>query len=185
MKTRIKILIVKAFAAILFLTAIAPASVYATENKPLKLYKILPFRKISVKGNVEVILIQRQAIGISYTDDNVGYAKVVQLGETLNITGTGKETSKLIIYVNDLFRIDAEENAVVRTDGMLTTRFLQVVLKGNAHADIHTKTQGLYTSIQDQSDLRLKGYTDRHFLFADEMPKLTVDGFVALHTQQD
>lgn len=183
-RLRIKAQIAMAFATILLLlTATAPASVHTIANL-LKLHKISSFRKISLKGNIEVVLVQSSTTGVSYADDNEGNAEVTKEGEILHITGNSKEPCKLVVYVNDLFRIVAEENTVVRTRGMLSTKFLQIVLKGNANADIRTKTQSLYTAIYDTSALHLRGYTDVHFLFMEKKPTLTTGDFIALRTQE-
>lgn len=183
MKFRIKNQIAMAFASILVLTAIAAVPAHATEEKPVKTSKVLPFRKISIKGNIEVTLIQRINSGITYNDNNEGDVKVIQQGESLKITGTSKAPAKLTIYVNDLYRIEADENVIVKTEGVLSTKYLQIVLKGNASADIYSTSDELYTSIQDQSALYLRGNTKTHFLFMDKHPKLTFDQFAALRTQ--
>lgn len=183
MKFRIKNQIAMAFASILVLTAIAAVPAHATEEKPVKTSKVLPFRKISIKGNIEVTLIQKINSGITYNDNNEGDVKVMQQGESLKITGTSKAPAKLTIYVNDLYRIEADENVIVKTEGVLSTKYLQIVLKGNASADIYSTSDELYTSIQDQSALYLRGNTKTHFLFMDKHPKLTFDQFAALRTQ--
>lgn len=181
MKFSIKNKIAMALASILLSTAVTTAK--ATEEQPVRTYKLLPFRKISIKGNVEVTLIQRINPGITYGDNNEGDAKVIQQGESLKITSTSNNLCKLIIYVNELYRIEADENVVVKTEGILCTKYLQVILKGNAYADIYTKSEELYTSVQDKSALYLRGNTDTHFLFMDKSPKLTLDQFAALRTQ--
>jgi len=182
MKFNIKKLTLTAIACIL-LSNTATFTANATEEKPVKTYKILPFRKIRINGNVEVTLVQKPALGISYTDDNEGSVKVIQQGEVLNITGSSTTSAKLLVYVNDLYRIEADDDAKVKTDGILSTKYLQIILKGNAYADIYSKSEELYTSIGDKSALRLRGKTDAHFLYMDRAPNLTLDQFAALRTQ--
>lgn len=183
MKFNIKNQIATALASILLLTAIVATPAHATEEKPVRTSKVLPFRKIVVKGNTEITLIQRINPGITYDDNNEGNVKVIQQGDVVLITGSGTTPAKMIVYVNDLYRIEADDNANVKTEGVLCTKYLQVILKGNAHADIYTKSEELYTSIQDKSDLYLRGNTDVHFLSMDKTPKLTFDQFAALRTQ--
>lgn len=182
MKTSIKINFVKAFIAILLATAIFPLSTFASNEKPKNPYTISDVRKISVKGNVEIILVQRSLEGISYTDDNMGFAKITQEGNLLRITGKSKETSKLFVYVNDIYRIEADDNVTVKTEDRLTTKFLQIFLKGNAHADINTTTLGLYTVIEDNSSLKLSGSTGNHTLAIGKTQKLNTYNFVAFNT---
>ncbi|WP_025141842.1 GIN domain-containing protein [Pedobacter jeongneungensis] len=183
MKAYLKSQIAMVSVLILLLTYIFPTTASAVEDKPIKTEKIAPFRKILIKGNIEVILIQRPDVGISYADDNEGNARVTQQGEILSITGTSTVLGKIIVYVNELYRIEADENAMVKTQGILSVKFLQIILKGNAIADIYTTSQELYTAIYDKSELYLRGNTDKHFLFMDKNPKLTFDQFAALRTQ--
>ncbi|TCD16863.1 hypothetical protein EZ456_23920 [Pedobacter psychrodurus] len=182
MKTSIKTLIAMA-SAVIALTAILPTSLWATEKTETMFYKTPNFRRIVIKGNVEVMLVQRANVGIAYADDNAGNVKVTQQGEVLRITGLNKETCKLVIYVNDIYRIEADQNAVVKTEAKLTTKFLQIILKGNAVADIDTSCEGLYTEILDNSALKLKGNTDRHTLIMGKAPNLTIDHFAAALTE--
>jgi len=182
MKTSIKTIIAMA-SAVITLTVSLPSHSRATEKTETVLNKIQNFRRIVIKGNVEVMLVQRPAIGISFADDNAGSVKVMQQGEVLRITGLNKEICKLIIYVNDIYRIEADQNAVVRTEAKLSTKYLQIILKGNAFADIDSSSEGLYTEILDNSTLKLKGNTNRHTLVMGKAPNLTIDRFAAVQTE--
>lgn len=182
MKNSIKTLIATTLTAIVLSSALFTTTVSATEKEPEKNIKIADFKRISVKGNVELTIVQKGAIGISYNDDNYGTAKVVQDGDALRITSSSPEKTKLTVVVNDIYRIEASENAVVKTDGKLSTKYLQIFLKGNAHADINTSSEGLYTVIADDADLKLSGSTDNHTLVMGKSQKLTIDRFAALKT---
>jgi len=182
MKTSLKTVIFFA-SAVIALTATLPNNLSATEKNTTILYKIQNFRRIVIKGNVEVMLVQRPAIGISFADDNTGNVKVTQQGEVIRISGLDKEKCKLVIYVNDIYRIEADQNAVVKTEAKLSTKFLQIILKGNAFADINTSSEGLYTEILDNSILKLKGNTNRHTLVMGKASNLTIDRFAAAQTE--
>lgn len=182
MKTSIKTLIATSLTAIVLSSAVFTTSVSAIEKEPDAIIKISAFKRISVKGNVELTIIQRSNPGISYTDDNTGAAKVMKEGDNLKITSTSNERAKLTVYVNDIYRIEASENAIVKTEGKLTTKYLQIFLKGNAHAEINTSTEGLYTVIAENADLKLSGSTDQHTLVMGKSQKLTIDRFAALKT---
>jgi len=182
MKTSIKTLIATSLTAIVLSSAVFTTSVSATEKEPDAILKISAFKRISVKGNVEVTIIQRSNPGISYTDDNTGTAKVMQDGDNLKISSTSTDKAKLTVYVNDFYRIEASENAIVKTEGKLRTKYLQIFLKGNAHAEINTSSEGLYTVIADNADLKLSGSTDQHTLVMGKSQKLTIDRFAALKT---
>ncbi|KQM76948.1 hypothetical protein ASE74_16880 [Pedobacter sp. Leaf216] len=182
MKTSFKTLIATSLTAIVLTSAAFTTSVSAREKDPENIIKIAAFKRVSVKGNIELTIIQRNAIGVAYNDDNTGTAKVMQDGDNLKITSTSIEKVKLTIYVNDFYRIEASENAVVKTEGKLTTKYLQIFLKGNAHAEINTSTEGLYTVIAENADLKLSGSTDNHSLVMGNSQKLTIDRFAALKT---
>lgn len=182
MKTSIKTLVSSALTAIVLSSALLATNVSANEKKPVVVSAPSGFKKIILKGNVEVLLIQGQKESISYSEDNNANAKITQEGDVLKISSSDRETSKLIVYVNDIYRIEASENASVKTSGKLNSRYLQIFLKGNAHADITSNTEGLYTVIKDNADLKLSGSTDNHTLIMGKTPKLTIDRFAALKT---
>lgn len=182
MKTSIKMLIASSLTAIVLSTSVFSTAVSATEMTPTKIYNIRNVKRVSVKGNVEVTIIQRSTPGVNYTEDNIGTAKIMQDGDNLKITSSDKALAKVIVYVTDIFRIEASENAVVRTEGKLITQYLQIFLQGNAHAEINTSTEGLYTVIKDNADLKLSGSTDNHTIVMGKTQKLTIDKFAALKT---
>jgi len=182
MKTSIKTLIASALSAIVLSTTLLATTASADERKPVKVSTVASFKRISVKGNVEVMLVQRSTTGVSYTEDNSGTAKIMQDGDLLKISSSDKSPVKLVVYVNDIFRIEASDNAVVKTNEKLNAKYLQVFLKGNAKADLNISTEGLYTVIRDEADLRLSGSTDVHTLIMSKTPKLTIDCFAALKT---
>jgi len=181
MKTSIKTLIIMV-AALITLTATQTTNLRAAEINKTDFDQLPNFRKIVIKGNVEVVLVQRQTVGISYADDNAGDAKVTQKGEMLCISNRDNEKCKLIIFVHDIYRIEADENAVVKTEAKLSIKFLQIILKDNAFADINTSCEGLYTKILDSSTLKLKGNTNYHALVMGKAPNLTINGFVSAQT---
>lgn len=171
-----------ASAIILLTVAILPTRVNAIEKRVPMLYKASLFRRIVLKGNIEVTLVQRPSVGISYADDNAGSVKVTQQGEVLRITGNSTTLCKIVVYVGDIYRIEANENAIVKTEARLSTKFLQIILNGNAFADIDTSTEGLYTEIHDTATLKLKGNTNHHTLIMGKTPNLTIDKFAANQT---
>lgn len=183
MKTSIKTLIATSLTTIILTSAIFANNAMAAEKRPATAsVPATPFKRVIVKGNVEVTLIQRQNEGVTYADENTGKAKITQEGNVLRITSVDKEVTRLVVYVNDIYRIEAGENAIVKTSGKIKSKYLQVFLSGNAQADINSATEGLYTVISDNSDLKLSGSTDNHTLIMSKTPKLTIDRFAALKT---
>ncbi|WP_316737656.1 GIN domain-containing protein [Pedobacter aquatilis] len=183
MKTSIKTLIATSLTAITLTTSVFSTSVLANEKKPTATVSAPSnFKRISVKGNVEIRIIQRQNESVAYAEDNVGKAKITQEGDLLKITSLDKDVCKITVYASDIYRIEAADNAVVKTEGKVKVKFLQVFLKGNAHAEINSNTEGLYTVIKDNADLKLSGATDNHTVIMGDTQKLTMDKFAALKT---
>ncbi|MFW0717881.1 GIN domain-containing protein [Pedobacter sp. N23S346] len=182
MSTSITKKIATALAVIFLSTTAISATAYAAKERPIKSTTLSPFRKISVKGNVEVILIQNGNFGINYADDNFGNARVTQQGDILHIISHSNEKTKFFVYVNDIYRIEAGDNAVVKTAGKLKFQFLQVFLRENASADINTETSSIYTCIADNAQVTLGGSTKSHCLIASNTSKIILNNFDALKT---
>ncbi|WP_231460155.1 GIN domain-containing protein [Pedobacter sp. Leaf132] len=183
MKTSIKTLFATSLTVITLTTSVFSTSLMANEKKPVTTVSAPSnFKRISVQGNVEIKIVQRKSEAVTYAEDNLGKAKITQEGDLLKITSSDKEVSKITVYVADIYRIEAADNAVVKTEGKIKAKFLQVFLKGNAHAVINSSTEGLYTVIKDDADLKLSGATDNHTVIMGDTQKLTMDRFAALKT---
>lgn len=182
MKTLFKTLFASSLALVLSTAAVLSANASET-IKPVYASKALSFKRIKVNGNVELTIIQGKRTGISYADENTGKVKVIQSGDGLEITSLDNSTAKLTIYVNDIYRIHAMDNAKVKTQGKINAQYLQVFLSGNASLDLNSQTEGLYTVIEDHADLTLSGSTGDHMLVMGNKQKLTMDKFVAANTK--
>jgi hypothetical protein len=108
---------------------------------------------------------------------------VIQDGSTLKITSADNSQAKITVYVKSIYRVQASDDAVVKTDGKLDVKYLQVLLKGNAVAQISSKTESLYTVMEENADLKLTGATNNHILVMGSTPKLNLDRFAALKTE--
>ncbi|SDG42670.1 hypothetical protein SAMN05421827_106183 [Pedobacter terrae] len=183
MKTSIKTLTKSVLAAIILTSAIFSTNVMAGEKQPIKMSAPKNISKVIVSGNVEITLIQGQKESVSYNDDNTGSVKVMQDGHALKITSVDGNVAKITVYVKNIYRVQASENAVVKTTGKLDTKYLQLFLKGNAVAEINSNTESLYTVIEGRADLKLSGATQEHILVMGSTPKLNLDRFAALKTQ--
>jgi hypothetical protein len=183
MKTPIKTLTKSVLAAIFLSSAIFSTSVMADEKQPIKMSAPKNISQVIVSGNVEITLVQGQKESVSYNDDNTGTVKVIQDGHALKITSTDGNTAKITVYVKDIYRIQASENAVVKTAGKLDSKYLQLFLKGDAVAEINSNTESLYTVIEGRADLKLSGATQEHILVMGSTPKLNLDRFAAMKTQ--
>jgi len=183
MKTSIKTLTKSLLAAIVLSSSIFSTSLMADEKQPTKVSAPKNVNQVIVSGNVEVTLVQREKEGISYNDDNSGKVKVIQEGYALKISSEDKEVAKITLYVNNIYRVKASDNAVVKTQGKLDVKYLQVFLKGNAVAEINSDTESLYTVIENHADLKLSGATEKHTLVMGRTQKLNLDRFAALTTE--
>lgn len=170
-------------AALVLSASIFSSNVMAGEKQPVKMSAPKNFDKVVVNGNVEVTLIQSGTEGVSYTDDNTGNVKVIQDGSALKITSTNNSPAKITVYVKNIYRVQASDNAVVKTEGKLNVKYLQVFLTGNAVAKINSKTESLYTVMEGNADLKLSGDTQNHNLVMGSTPKLNLDKFAALKTE--
>jgi len=183
MKTSIKTLTKSVLAAIVLTSAIFSTNVMAGEKQPIKISSPKNTQQVIVSGNVEVTLVQGTKESISYNENNIGKVKVIQDGHALKISSADENTAKVTLYVKDIFRVQASENAVVKTAGKLDSKYLQLFLTGDAVAEINSNTAGLYTVIEDRADLKLSGATQEHILVMGSTPKLNLDRFAALKTQ--
>ena len=183
MKTSIKTLTKSVLAAIVLSSAIFSTSVMADEKQPIKMSAPKNIGQVIVSGNVEITLVQGQKESVSYNDDNIGKVKVIQDGHALKITSADGNTAKITVYVKDIYRIQASENAVVKTAGKLDSKYLQLFLKGDAIAEINSNTESLYTVIEGRADLKLSGATQEHILVMGSTPKLNLDRFAAMKTK--
>ncbi|MBO9673075.1 MAG: DUF2807 domain-containing protein [Sphingobacteriaceae bacterium] len=183
MKTSIKTLTKSVLAAIVLSSAIFSTSVMAGEKQPTKMSAPKNISQVIVSGNVEITLVQGKKESVSYNDDNTGKVKVIQDGHALKISSADGNTAKITVYVNNIYRVQASENAVVKTAGKLDSKYLQLFLNGNATAEINSDTESLYTVIEDRADLKLSGATGEHILVMGATPKLNLDRFAAMKTK--
>ena len=183
MKTSIKTLTKSLLAAIVLSATIFSTTVSATEKQPVKISAPKNIDKVMVSGNVEVTIVQNGREGVSYNDDNNGKVKVIQDGSTLKITSADNSVAKITVNVKNIYRVQASDDAVVKTDGKLDVKYLQVFLKGNAVAQINSTTESLYTVMEEMADLKLTGKTGNHIVVMGSTPTLNLDRFAALKTE--
>lgn len=181
MKTLAKILYTTAFTAVLLASAFTET--FGSATLPVKVKKVTPFsfNRIQITGNVTVIISQGFRERVTADGDfNRSNVSVRKKGYTLLISSTATEPVTINVSVTDLQRIDASNNAVVRTAGKIQVTYLQVLLKDRAVAEIDADTESLYTHIRGNADLKLSGTTRDHIVSKDGISKLTLQNFVAL-----
>lgn len=179
MKAFLKTNIIPILSILLWVMLVNPEASYALKTKTVRPVKITAFNKVVVSGNVEVLLVWRPRVGIHYSDDNEGTVKVIQKDNELHITATDNLKTKIVVYTNDIYRIEAQHQAIIRSQGGINVKFLQIIMKDDAQADINVKAEGLYTLISDHAVLKLEGNTKSFTLLANGSSKLITNNFVS------
>lgn len=183
MKT-LKTVLASALTAIVLSTTVF-ASFAAELKQPLGVAAANPeIKKVIVTGNTKVFLVQSNEEWVSMDESYLNKVSIKQIGNTLTISSSEELPAVVTVYVKDIFRIDAADQAVVKTAGKFNTKYLQVMLKGDAVARIKTNTESLYTVISDHGNLELLGTTKNHILKACKVAKLKMDKFAALQTER-
>ena len=127
MKTSIKSLI----AASLMTVVISTSTVYAYSPAPVKTISanaadVTAIKKVIIKGNVEVTLVQAPKSRTLFKNENDAYVQVKQVGNSLFVdTKNSTETAKITVYVDEIYRVDASGNAVIHTKDALKLEYLQ------------------------------------------------------------
>lgn len=143
-----------------------------------------PSKKLIISGNVEVTIVQADPNPKLYANHGTVKARVYTTDNAIYVTGRKKdEMAKVTLYVNDIYRIDACGNAVVKTQSTLNLQYLQIILKDNAIADISSKTESLYTKLAGSSSLKLNGTARLHAINKEQLAQLNTNNFKASKTE--
>ncbi|MBB2145337.1 hypothetical protein GM921_07575 [Pedobacter sp. LMG 31464] len=186
MKTSIKTLCATGLIA---LATISSASVYA--NTPVNetsisasAVKISSINKLKVSGNVEVTIVQNSKSNVLFTNEGNEDVLVKKIGNSICVSSKNKnQTGKITLYVDDIYRIEASENASILTNNALTFKYLQVFLSDNAYVQLNAKTENLYTTITGSSKLDLKGSTDSYTIDMDKSSRISLNRFQSKKTE--
>lgn len=179
MKTSIKTL----FATSLIALATTTSAVYANTNNTsisASAVKISSVKKLVISGNVEVTISQDANAKALYANEGNENVLVTKLGGTIYVNS--KNNAKITLYVDDIYRIEASENAIVKNESVLSLTYLQVFLKGNARAELNTTTEDLFTSIKNKSNLTLSGNTEKYKIEMDNSSRIALDQFKSKNT---
>lgn len=179
MRTSIKNL----FAATLTVITLSTSAFAATgvnEKNVTILNQVKNINKIVVNGNVEVILVQAPTESVKVYDSYYSKNALVQQenGE-LRISSFQKEMLTVAVYVRNLSTIEASDNAKVKTLGKVSFLKLDVLLSGNASADINANTLEMYTAVKDNASLKLSGSATDHYAVLGAQAKLNMEKFNA------
>lgn len=182
MKTSIKTLIALSLTG-LVLTTSAFVSKAADGQTQTVLTDVKKVNKITVSGNVELILVQSADESVKvYNDYYASNALVQQKNGELRISSFNKETLTVIVYVTNLSSVTAADNATVKTYGKFNLLNLDVTLKDKATANLNTNTVSLNANVTDEASLTLSGTTDDYNAVLGSVAKLNMTQFAAEST---
>ncbi|MGY0039236.1 GIN domain-containing protein [Pedobacter sp. NJ-S-72] len=98
--------------------------------------------------------------------------------------GSNEKTPVTVtVYVKDLYRISALNNADVRTVGTFNLAYLQVILRDHAVAHIKAKTESMYTDMDGEANLDLAGATESHTIKNAGIGSLKTERLAAFKTE--
>lgn len=155
-------------------------------NHPTAVAAVNPdIKKLLVTGNIRVFLVQSDREWVSLDQEDTGKVSVKQIGHTLTISSSEKSPVSVTVYVKDLYRVDASDQAVVKTIGKLNVKNLQIMLRDNATARIKANTESLYTVVNNHANLELLGATAIHIVKTDGIAIVNTNKLVAVTTNHE
>ncbi|WP_348619908.1 GIN domain-containing protein [Pedobacter lusitanus] len=184
MKTSFKTLAVSAMTAIILSGTVFGS--FASE-KSVASAKVISFnddiKRVVVMGNTKVSLVQSSTEFVSIDEGEREKVSIKQMGNTLTVSSSEETPVKVTIYVKDVYRIYASDNASVRTVGTFKQSYLQVILRDHAVAYIKAKTESMYTDLDGEAYLDLSGATDNHTIKNAGIGSLKTERFAASKTE--
>ncbi|MXV16186.1 GIN domain-containing protein [Hufsiella ginkgonis] len=137
-------------------------------------------RKISVTGNVELLLMQDAKESLKVYDNYYGKNAMVQLEEDeLRIASYGTEKLTIMVNVNNLESITASGFATVRSVNKLSALDLDINLKDCASAAIDAETYNMNIKLQGLAVLALSGDTENQVTMLSGQAKMDTSRFAA------
>lgn len=182
MKTSIKTLIALTITT-LALTLSAASVKAANPNQVTILTEVKKVNKISVAGNVELILVQSADESVKVYDSYFSKNALVQQKDgELRISSFNNEVLTVVVYVKNLSSITASGNSTIKTAGKFNTLSLEVTLKDKATAVLNTNTVDLYANLNGQSNLSLTGTTFTYNAIISSVAAVNMSQFTASTT---
>lgn len=182
MKTSIKTLIALTITT-LALTLSAASVKAANPNQVTILTEVKKVDKISVAGNVELILVQSADESVKVYDSYFSKNALVQQKDgELRISSFNIEVLTVVVYVKNLSSITASGNSTIKTAGKFNTLSLEVTLKDKATAVLNTNTVDLYANLNGQSNLSLTGTTFTYNAIISSVAAVNMSQFTASTT---
>lgn len=181
MKTSIKTLGIAALTSIVSLVAFSGSA--SANEKITLLNKIGKFNKLTVSGNVDVLIVQSPESRVTVYDDY--YAKnalVQEKNGELRISSFEKKPLSVVVYTNQLTEINASDQATVNTQGVFKTICLDVNLKNEAKANLNTSTLDLFAQLDNDANLELSGNAVDYNVVMNDNTSIKTDKFKSDNT---
>lgn len=183
MKNSLKTLATSAMTAIV-LSATVFSSIAAEKVVPIeKVSTKMDIKRVIVQGNTKVRLVQSKSEWVSVEESEMDKISVKQTGNTLTVSSSEKTPVTVTVYVKDIYRICALNNAEVSTSGTFNLAYLQVIVRDNAVANIKANTESMYTDMDGVGSLDLAGATESHIIRNSGLGSLKMDKLAALKTE--
>ena len=183
MKNSLKTLVASAMTAIV-LSATVFSSIAAEKVVPIeKVSAKEDIKKVIVQGNTKVFLVQSNSEWVSVEEGDMDKISVKQMGNTLTVSSAEEKPVTVTVYVKDLYRISALNNADVRTVGTFNLAYLQVILRDHAVAHIKAKAESMYTDMDGEANLVLAGATENHVIKNSGIGSLKTEKLAAFRTE--
>jgi len=179
MKTLLKL----NFGALILLASLFSISASAATSAIEKNSTTTPIKKVVVTGNTKVIIIQNDRDMVKMDELDMDKVSVKQIGHTLTISSNEIIPITVMVYVRDIYRINASDRASVSTSGKFTVKNLQVILTDRATGRIKAYTESLYTAITHHAKLKLLGTSTNHDFKMAGLAQMNTDKFTALKSE--
>ena len=184
MKTSVKTLFTSALTAIILSTSAFSSIGAELVRTEISIQQHISFNKIVVKGNVRMEVVQSKKQGVVvYGNYDKALTSIEAKGDKLFISSNEEEPLHMVVYVKDLQRIDASNTSSVTTRGKLSVKVLQVFLKDQSKADVMGNIGSLYTYLENNSSLRLKGTSTEHNMFKGRVAQVKMEGLASVKTK--
>lgn len=182
MKTSIKTLIALTITTVAL--TLSTVNVKAAEpNQVTVLTEVKKVNKITVSGNVELILVQSADESVKVYDSYFSKNALVQQKDgELRVSSFNKEALTVVVYVSNLSSISASDNSTIKTFGKFNTLSLDVNLKDKATAVLNTNTVNLFANLNGQSNLSLTGTTLEYSAIMGSVATVSMSQFTASTT---
>ena len=140
-------------------------------------------KKVIVTGNTKVLLVQNTREYVTVDAVDLDKVSLKQVGNTLTINSSESNPVTVTVYVKDLYRIDAADEASIKTSGNFNLTNLQIMLKDDAKARVKATTESLYTVIDGHANLELIGTSANHISKMAGIATIDTDKFAAVKTE--